>query len=73
MTCIPSSLEYNDEVMKDVAVMGSDVDFQDVQFNLPAKINDKVLKFSLPAANGYLDPMQLFLEFELQILKKDGR
>jgi hypothetical protein len=72
-SCYPSSTTYNEPVPKDVGVVGSDVDFQDAQFQLPAKINDKVLKFSLPAASGYLDLMQLFIELELQIFGEKGK
>jgi hypothetical protein len=66
-SCYPSSTTYNEPLQKDVGVVGSDVDFQDAQFQLPAKINDKVLKFQLPPASGYLDLMQMFLELELQL------
>jgi hypothetical protein len=68
-SCYPSSITYNEQVPKDVGVVGSDVDFQDAQFQLPAKINDKVIKFQLPAASGYLDLTQLFIELTIQLFK----
>ena len=66
-TCYPSSVEYGEEIPKDVAVQSSTVDFQDAQFSLPARVKDKVLKFYVPSAEGWMDGLQNGYEQEVQL------